>query len=349
MADQNRAGRWGENRVLAPEGSLPQGAQQLDPAGPCRADEVEIAVELLNIDSASFHQIIGAVGRDAAAVATHIASIVAARGKMQNPVTGSGGMLLGRVVALGEDYAGPVPLRVGDRIATLVSLTLTPLRLDAIHEVRLGSEQVVVEGRAFLPASAPLVVMPVDLPEALALSVLDVCGAPAQTARLVREGMRVAILGAGKSGTLCMAQARLALGSTGRLVAVDRSVEVLSEALAEGVIDAGDAVDAKDALGAAKRITELLGGEADVVINTANVDATEMAAILSVREGGTVYFFNMATSFARAALGAEGVGKDANLVVGNGYAVGHAELALDLVRSSAFVRRKFERALSSNP
>jgi L-erythro-3,5-diaminohexanoate dehydrogenase len=161
--------------------------------------------------------------------------------------------------------------------------------------------------------------------------------------------MRVAILGAGKSGTLCMAQARLALGQTGRLVAVDRSVEVLSEALAEGIIDAGDAVDAKDALGAARRITELLGGEADVVINTANVDATEMAAILSVREGGTVYFFNMATSFARAALGAEGVGKDANLMVGNGYAVGHAELALDLVRSSPFVRRKFERALGSNP
>lgn len=349
MAEQNSAGRWGEYRVLAPEGSLPQGAQILNAAGPCRSDEVEIAVELLNIDSASFHQIIGAVGRDAAAVATHIASIVAARGKMQNPVTGSGGMLLGRVVALGDDYVGPVPLRVGDRIATLVSLTLTPLRLDAIHEVRLGSEQVVVEGRAFLPASAPLVVMPADLPEALALSVLDVCGAPAQTARLVREGMRVAILGAGKSGALCMAQARLALGKTGRLVAVDRSVEVLSEALAEGILDAGDAVDGKDALGAARRITELLGGEADVVINTANVDATEMAAILSVREGGTVYFFNMATSFARAALGAEGVGKDANLMVGNGYAVGHAELALNLVRTSAFVRRKFERALGSNP
>lgn len=349
MVEQNSAGRWGEFRVLAPEGSLPQGAQVLNAAGPCRSDEVEIAVELLNIDSASFHQIIGAVGRDAAAVATHIASIVAARGKMQNPVTGSGGMLLGRVVALGEDYVGPVPLRVGDRIATLVSLTLTPLRLDAIHEVRLGSEQVVVEGRAFLPVSAPLVVMPADLPEALALSVLDVCGAPAQTARLVREGMRVAILGAGKSGALCMAQARLALGKTGRLVAVDRSVEVLSEALAEGIIDAGDAVDGKDALGASRRITELLGGEADVVINTANVDATEMAAILSVREGGTVYFFNMATSFARAALGAEGVGKDANLMVGNGYAVGHAELALNLVRTSAFVRRKFERALGSNP
>ena len=349
MTTQERAGRWGELRVVSPAGSLPQGAQVLDAAGACRADEVEIAVELLNIDSASFHQILGAVGRDGDAVAAHIAAIVAERGKMQNPVTGSGGMLLGRVVAVGADYQGPVALRAGDRIATLVSLTLTPLRLDAIHEVRLGSEQVVVEGRAFLPASAPLVVMPADLPEALALSVLDVCGAPAQTARLVCPGMRVAILGAGKSGTLCMAEARRALGNSGRLVAVDRSVAALQDALAEGVIDAGDAVDVKDALGAARRITELLGGEADVVINTANVEATEMAAILSVREGGTVYFFNMATSFARAALGAEGVGKDANLIVGNGYAVGHAELALDLVRQSSFVRRKFERALGTAP
>lgn len=347
MTMEQQAGRWGEARVISPEGSLPQGAQVLDASGPCRSDEVEIAVELLNIDSASFHQILGEVGRDGDAVARHIAAIVSARGKMQNPVTGSGGMLLGRVEAVGADYAGPVELAVGDRIATLVSLTLTPLRLDAIREVRLGSEQVVVEGRAYLPASAPLVVMPSDLPEALALSVLDVCGAPAQTARLVRPGMRVAILGAGKSGTLCMAEARRALGATGRLVAVDRSRAAIDEALADGVIDAGDVVDVKDALGSARRIVELLGGEADVVINTANVDATEMAAILSVREGGTVYFFNMATSFARAALGAEGVGKDANLIVGNGYAVGHAALALALVRTSPFVRRKFERALGS--
>ena len=53
-----------------------------------------------------------------------------------------------------------------------------------------------------------------------------------------------------------------------------------------------------------------------------------MAALLAVKDGGTVIFFSMATSFTGAALGAEGVGKDATLLIGNGYVPGHADLTL---------------------
>ena len=67
-----------------------------------------------------------------------------------------------------------------------------------------------------------------------------------------------------------------------------------------------------------------------------------MASILCVRDGGTVLFFSMATSFTAAALGAEGVGKDALLVVGNGYVPGHADLALDLLRRHPALRAHFE-------
>jgi hypothetical protein len=50
--------------------------------------------------------------------------------------------------------------------------------------------------------------------------------------------------------------------------------------------------------------------------------------------GRRIYFFSMATSFTAAALGAEGVGKDIEMMVGNGYARGHAEHALNLLRES---------------
>ncbi len=50
----------------------------------------------------------------------------------------------------------------------------------------------------------------------------------------------------------------------------------------------------------------------------------------------------MATSFTAAALGAEGVGKDVRLTIGNGYARGHARLALDLVRETPALRKLFE-------
>ena len=61
-------------------------------------------------------------------------------------------------------------------------------------------------------------------------------------------------------------------------------------------------------------------------------------AVLSTAPGGTVVFFSMATSFAAAALGAEGLAADVTMLIGNGYVPGHAELALDLVRTEPGVR-----------
>jgi L-erythro-3,5-diaminohexanoate dehydrogenase len=50
----------------------------------------------------------------------------------------------------------------------------------------------------------------------------------------------------------------------------------------------------------------------------------------------------MATSFTRAALGAEGVGKDVTMIIGNGYTKGHAELSLNILRESKEIRKLFE-------
>jgi L-erythro-3,5-diaminohexanoate dehydrogenase len=227
----------------------------------------------------------------------------------------------------------------------LVSLTLTPLRIDAVTAVHLDADQVEVDARAILPPSAPLTRIPADMGERLALATLDVCGAPAQVARLASPGMKVAVIGAGKSGVLCMAQARETMGSSGKIVGVDLRADNLVGAKAAGLIDAYGTCNARDPLETMSVVTGLLGGEADLVINTANVSETELSAILCAKDGGVVYFFNMATSFSRSALGAEGVGKDATLIIGNGYAPGHADLALALVREHAFVREVFEGVL----
>jgi len=68
-----------------------------------------------------------------------------------------------------------------------------------------------------------------------------------------------------------------------------------------------------------------------------------MSSILVTKNEGIVYFFSMATSFTRAALGAEGVGKDITMIIGNGYTKGHDELALDILRESDSIRRLFQK------
>lgn len=336
--------RYGLGRVIGEKGVLPQRAQRLDPSLPLRPGELLIDVDSLNIDAASFKQIKDAHGGDEAKMVAAIQEIVRTRGKMQNPVTGSGGMLIGRVAEIDPAHPAHGVLQPGDRIATLVSLSLTPLVIDEVKAIHPAIDRVDIRGRAILFASGLYAKLPDDMPDTLALAAFDVCGAPALVARYVRPGMTVAVLGSGKSGALCLAQAKRQLGGSGKLLALDISQPALDTLRELGLCDRAVKVDATDAVGTLERVTEATGGElCDLVVNCASVPQTEMASILSAKDAGTVILFSMATSFTAAALGAEGVGKDVQMIVGNGYVPGHAELTLNLLRAEPGLRALFEQ------
>jgi L-erythro-3,5-diaminohexanoate dehydrogenase len=324
----------GVHRVLEPRGVLPQAATRLDADPAVGPDEVRVAVQRLNLDAASYRQLSESCGTDGAAVRAAVLEIIGTRGKMQNPVTGSGGMLIGVVDAVGPE--SPLGLAVGQRVATLVSLTLTPLRItDGLAGWDGRSEQVPAEGTAILFARSIAAVLPDDLPDAVSLAVLDVCGAPAATARVVeRAGARsVVVLGAaGKSGCLSLAAARAA-GAT-ELTGVVRSEQEAAALTAAGLADRVVVADATDPLAVAAAV----GAPADLTVVCVDVPGAEHGAVLATTEGGTVVFFSMATSFSAAALGAEGMAADVTMLVGNGYTPGHADLALDLYRSTPGVR-----------
>jgi L-erythro-3,5-diaminohexanoate dehydrogenase len=320
---------------------LPQAADRLDASPVCGPDEVLIAVERLNLDAASFRQLCEVHGGDGEAIRAAVLAIVADRGKMQNPVTGSGGMLVGAVAEVGPE--SPLGLAVGDRVATLVSLTLTPLRItDDLARWDGLAEQVPCTGTAILFGRSIAAKLPDDLSPELALAVMDVCGAPALTARVVASysSPRVLVIGGGgKSGSLSLAAARRAGAAS--LVAVvptqQEAASVRGAALADEVV----VCDARDPVALAAAV----GEPADVTILCVDVPGCEGASILATAAGGTVIFFSMATSFAAAALGAEGLAADVTMLIGNGYVPGHADLALDLLRTTPGVRALFEARL----
>src|SRR3954453_9620314 len=138
----------GADRVLVPAGALPQPAERLEASGPVRPYEFEVAVERLCLDSTSFRNIRERSDADPARMANRILEIVAARGKMHNPETDSGGVALGTVTEVGERYGDPPA--PGDRIVTLASLTLTPLRLEEVVRVDPADPQVEVRGTAYV-------------------------------------------------------------------------------------------------------------------------------------------------------------------------------------------------------
>ncbi len=386
----------GLHRVIDPPGVLPQAAWQLDVTPAIAPDEVRIRVDRLNLDAASYRQIRETYS-DPDKIRAAVLDIITTRGKMQNPVTNSGGMLTGTVEEVGPE--SPLGLEPGQRVATLVSLTLTPLAItDSLTHWDGLSEQVPCEGHAILFAKSIAAVLPDDLPIPLSLAVLDVCGAPALTKRVVRQGAVAVIIGAaGKSGSLSAAAARQAgAAKVIGVVPTEAEAALLRDPFAAqdggAVSAAGDVrssrrpphmpwpesphmpwpesphmpwpesphmpwpesplideivvADARDPVGLGVRVG-VAGGPADVTVVCVDVPGCEGGAILSTKQGGTVIFFSMATSFAAAALGAEGLAADVTMLVGNGYVPGHADLALGLIRSVPSVRKLFERRIAS--
>ena len=339
-----KGNKYGTHRVIEPKGVLTQAAWKIDnDMTKHYSNEIICDVISLNIDSASFTQIEEACGGDEQKIGEMIMGIVAERGKQQNPVTGSGGMFIGKVAYIGEDLKDR-DLKVGDKIASLVSLSLTPLKIEKILAIHKDIDRVDIIGQAVLFESGIYAKLPDDMSEPLALAALDVAGAPAQARKLPKEGDSVLILGAnGKSGVLCGYEAMKKVGPKGNVVGVVRSpaqVPALMELGVYNKVIVASATEPIAVLDAALAAND--GKEYDISICCVNIESCEMSAILPVRDDGIVYFFSMATSFTKAALGAEGIGKDVTMIIGNGYTKDHAEITLNVLRENEKLRKLFD-------
>ena len=339
-----KGNKYGTYRVIEPKGVLTQAAWKIDnDMTKHYSNEIICDVISLNIDSASFTQIEEACGGDEQKIGEMIMGIVAERGKQQNPVTGSGGMFIGKVAYIGEDLKDR-DLKVGDKIASLVSLSLTPLKIEKILAIHKDIDRVDIIGQAVLFESGIYAKLPDDMSEPLALAALDVAGAPAQARKLPKEGDSVLILGAnGKSGVLCGYEAMKKVGPKGNVVGVVRNpaqVPALMELGVYNKVIVASATEPIAVLDAALAAND--GKEYDISICCVNIESCEMSAILPVRDDGIVYFFSMATSFTKAALGAEGIGKDVTMIIGNGYTKDHAEITLNVLRENEKLRKLFD-------
>lgn len=328
--------RLGADRVLKPGGALPQPAQALDATGPVRPRELEVAVERLCLDSTSYRDIRERAGADPELMAARILEIVAERGKMHNPATESGGVLMGTVTAVGERYTAPPA--VAERVVTLGSLTLTPLRLDAITSLDPSSPQVEVKGTAYVSDRAAWAPLPPDLPAPRAIEIFDVCSAAWHTRELLPAAGVVCILGAGHAGKVALAAARDAMAG-GTLVAVDVDPEAVGAVAELGLCDLAVTADLRDPLAALEAAQAAGAPVADLTVAVTNAGGCEPTAILLTADDGIVLFFSMATSFSAAALAADGIGSSARMLIGSGYSPDRGAYALELVRRSEPLRQ----------
>jgi L-erythro-3,5-diaminohexanoate dehydrogenase len=321
------AGVLGVARSVEPPGVLPYIARRLDAQSPAGEHEAELEVEALHVDATSFRVIRERCDGDEGRMAALILDVVRERGKLQNPWTGSGGILAGRVTRAGARFWQPELL--GELVVPLASLVAIPLRLDEVGPV--SSPHVPARGRAIVTGRMSCAVVPDDLPLAATMSALDVYPAASHARSLTRPGDHVLVLGAGNAGLLAAAAADEAGGV---VTAVDVAPAALERVATAKRVHA-DATDSVAVLSALDR-------RADLTLVCTSVPGCEATAILATEDTGAVLFFSTATSFPAAALGADGISSHARLLIPNGYTEDRGAYALDLLRRLPSLRAAFE-------
>jgi L-erythro-3,5-diaminohexanoate dehydrogenase len=333
----------GIERAVQPPGVLAHTARVLDADTPATDCEVALDVEMLAVDATSYRAIRERCDGDAERMAAMIAGIVTERGKLENPWTGSGGVLMGRVLSIGSAYRMS-SLHLGQRVVPLASLIAIPLRLHSVGPVDPASPHVPARGRAIVTGRMACAPMPADLSPTAALTALDVYPSASYARSLASPGAHVLVLGSGHAGLLATAAGREAVGDAGLLTTVDLSAAALERALAVDPAATVVQADVTHPIAVATELARRHLPRADLTLLCTTVPGAEGTAILATDERGTVLFFSTATAFAAAALGADAIGSQAQLIIPNGLTDDRGEYALELLRRSAALRQAFEGA-----
>lgn len=336
--------KFGINRTIEPKGSLPQPAWKLDNTMELRSNEILIDVKIINLNLVNFNAILEETNFQEERMKSRIMDIIEERGKLHNPVTGTGGILYGRVLEMSEGYPNNYNIRVGDEIVSLGSMTLLPIKLDKIKAINFEIAQLEVEGKCILYANSPIIKKPKDLPLELVVSALDEAGAPSRTYQIVKENQNILIIGAnGKIGLLCAYAAKDRLHGTGRLVGIVKSEKSKEQLEKYNIYDEVLQIDATytsafyDLESKDKNM-----GKYDIVINCVNSPNTEMGSLLSVKDKGIIYFASLSSDYKLTSLTAEGIGKEISIIPYTGFLEGHADYALSLVRKSKQLQELLE-------
>ena len=330
------AARLGVHRSIEPRGALPHIARRLDAERAANAYEAELAVEMLAVDATSFADIRHRSEGDPEAMADLIHAIVAEHGKLQNPATGSGGVALGRVTAVGPAHDLD-DLAEGELVVPLASLIALPLQLHGVGPVDPGSPLVPVGGRAVVTGAMRCGRVAADLGPTVSLTAFDVYPVASYARDLAAPGGHVLVLGAGHAGLLAVVAARGAVGAAGTVTAVDLDEAALERARAVDPDALTVQADVTDPLAVAGQMT----GAADLTLVCTSVPGAEGAALIATGTDGTIVFFSTATRFAAAALGADAVGSQAQLLIPNGLTEDRGQFALELLRQSPPLRAAF--------
>lgn len=335
---------YGVDRVLEPKGVVPAAAWKLDNDKAVRSKELRVSLERIHLEWDNFQQITNSCGFDEDKIKAKIMDIVEKRGKLNNPFTGTGGVLIGTIDEMAEDLHSESGLTVGDRIYSITSLCCLPIYIEEITEIDYQYGQIECKGYGILFEATPAYLMEEDLDANYTLAAMDEAGNMfgAYNIATTNNNKNVVIIGRNIYSTILYAAAlREAIGPEYRVEAImdNGAKNGLSEEEIRNVmyplIKETHFTDLMEPL---KTFKTLSGKDkhflaVDQVIVTEDILGAETLAVMLVKNHGDLYFVAMENHYATAQLIAESMGKAITMYAFDQYIEDYPAFTTRMIRS----------------
>ena len=333
---------YGLDRVLEPKGLGPATAWKLDNSYDLQKKEARINLERIHLEWDNFQQICNSCGFDESKIKAKIFDIIEKRGKLHNPFTGSGGVLIGTIDKI-ADVNPHKDLSVGDRIYCITSLSCVPIYIEEIKEIDYHYGQIACSGYAILFEASPVYKLDTDLGERYTLAAVDEAGSLFGVYHITTksENQRIAIIGRNLfTMVLYAAAVKQAVGFAEKVVAImdvhaqnPFSLEETREIL-KPLIDEICFVDLTEPVVAYQKLKksnpEFIG--MDEVVVAEDIFGAETLAVELVRPHGDIYFTAVENHYAEAQLVAESMGKIVSMFAFDQYTKDYPEFTIKVVK-----------------
>ena len=331
---------YGTKRVLEPKHVLPTSAWKLDNGRNIYPDELKVSIQRIHLEGTGFKQICTESNDDEKKIRQAIIDVVIRRGKLHNPVTDTGGLVMGRVEEIGAEYDNSLGLKVGDAVICNASAASIPMYIEDITAVDRAFNQIEAKGYAIAHSLIPLVKAPEDVPLDMLMFVFDHSGTLFRLDELVGSKKNFLVVGnnvltnliygyvirrkAGAGSQItCLLDKKTNMRFTGR--GIDR---LMSQVF--------DEVNFLDILRPLECMRQLDAESSfDLSINCAEIPGAETINILATKPGGTVMFANLINNLNIALYITESISKSLDVRGAEGYLEDYDQFDVQIVREMA--------------
>lgn len=332
--------KFGIDRVLEPKYVLPTSAWRLDNSRSIHDDELRIYIDRIHLEGTSFKQICNETGFYPEKMKNVISDIIIRRGKLHNPVTGTGGLCVGTVDEIGPDYNNEKGLKPGDRIIVNSSLASIPVYVSDFGDIDFIIGQVNVKGYAIIHNGIPVIKVEDEKIENLLMFAFDESGSLMALSKLAEGRKSFQIVGNNMITNLLYGYAiRRKVGKEAEISCLldkKSSITIIGDGIDRLSDIVFNDVQYLDILRPIECV-EKLGTEShfDVSVNCAEIPGAETINVLATKPGGTVYFANFINNLNMALYITELISKSLHIRGAEGYLDGYEEYDVEMISEIA--------------